>query len=108
MTWLTLVCRFRFIRAGAGGRIRHIRFDRTMATPAVTAKVLRFVDGQKILLNSLGQNFPAGNFDSFEETLDGLTSHDVENKKLVLDQVKIALTFPFFVHYFCFRYFGSF
>jgi len=39
------------------------------------------------LLNSLGQNFPAGNFDSFEETLDGLTSHDVENKKLVLDQI---------------------
>ena len=70
-----------------------------MATPAVTAKVLRFVDGQKILLNSLGQNFPAGNFDSFEETLDGLTSHDVENKKLVLDQVEITIIFPLLFSY---------
>ena len=59
-----------------------------MVTPA---KVLKFSEGQKQLLGSLKQNFKDENFGNFEKTFDSLVSHDTENKKLVLDQVRVMV-----------------
>jgi len=60
---------------------------------ATTTKVMRFAEGQKQMLNSLKQNFSQkteegeSSFNNFETLLESLTSMDLENKKLVLDQV---------------------
>jgi len=50
-------------------------------------KVLKFSDAQKQLLASLKLTFKEESFASFEKTFDSLVSHDLENKKLVLDQI---------------------
>jgi len=50
--------------------------------------VLKFSEGQKQLLSSLNHAFfKEEKFSSFEKTFEGLASHDLENKKLVLDQI---------------------
>ena len=48
---------------------------------------MKFSDAQKQMLASMKQSFAAESFGSFEETYESLMSRDVENKKLVLDQV---------------------
>ena len=56
----------------------------------MAAKLMRFAEGQKQMLNSLRQNFSQdaeGSFTNFETVLEGLTTRDIDNKKLVLDQV---------------------
>lgn len=50
-------------------------------------KVLKFSEGQKQLLASLKVAFKEENFSTFDKTCDSLASHDLENKKLVLDQI---------------------
>ena len=62
---------------------------------ATTTKVMRFPEGQRQMLNSLKQNFSQqtegeSSFNNFETLLESLTSMDLENKKLVLDQVSLA------------------
>ena len=59
----------------------------------MAAKLMRFAEGQKQMLNSLRQNFSQdaeGSFTSFETVLEGLATRDIDNKKLVLDQVRTA------------------
>ena len=56
----------------------------------MAAKLMRFAEGQKQMLNSLRQNFSQdaeGSFTNFETVLESLTTRDIDNKKLVLDQV---------------------
>ena len=56
----------------------------------MAAKLMRFAEGQKQMLNSLRQNFSQdaeGSFNNFETVLESLTTRDIDNKKLVLDQV---------------------
>ena len=50
-------------------------------------RVMKFSDAQKQMLASMKQSFAAESFAAFEETYESLMSRDVENKKLVLDQV---------------------
>ena len=60
------------------------------AQAVMAAKLMRFAEGQKQMLNSLRQNFSQdaeGSFTNFETVLEGLTTRDTDNKKLVLDQV---------------------
>ena len=62
----------------------------TVAQAVMAAKLMRFAEGQKQMLNSLRQNFSQdteGSFTNFETVLEGLTTRDIDNKKLVLDQV---------------------
>ena len=54
-------------------------------------KLMRFSEGQKLMLNSLRENFSEekeGSFSNFETVLEGISTRDQENKKLVLDQVR--------------------
>ena len=56
----------------------------------MAAKLMRFAEGQKQMLNSLRQNFSQdteGSFTNFETVLESLTTRDIDNKKLILDQV---------------------
>ena len=56
----------------------------------MATKLMRFAEGQKQMLNSLSQNFSQdaeGSFTNFETVLEGLTTRDTDNKKLILDQV---------------------
>ena len=60
------------------------------AQAVMAAKLMRFAEGQKQMVNSLRQNFSQdaeGSFTNFETVLEGLTTRDSDNKKLVLDQV---------------------
>jgi len=50
-------------------------------------RVIKFSDAQRQLLASLKVNFNAESFANFEETFENLLSRDVENKKLILDQI---------------------
>ena len=57
----------------------------------MATKLMRFAEGQKQMLNSLRQNFSQdaeGSFADFEIVLEGLITRDIDNKKLVLDQVR--------------------
>ena len=68
----------------------------------MAVKLMRFAEGQKQMLNSLRQNFSQdaeGSFTNFETVLEGLTTRDSDNKKLVLDQViSVAVSMELFFH----------
>jgi len=49
--------------------------------------VIKFSEAQKQLLAALRANFKTDSFAFFEETFESLLSKDVENKKLILDQI---------------------
>ena len=60
----------------------------------MAAKLMKFAEGQKQMLNSLRQNFSQeaeGSFTNFETFLEGLATRDTDNKKLVLDQVRHSI-----------------
>ena len=60
----------------------------------MAAKLMKFAEGQKQMLNSLRQNFSLeaeGSFTNFETFLEGLATRDTDNKKLVLDQVRHSI-----------------
>lgn len=48
---------------------------------------MRFSEAQKQMLASIKQSFETQSFDDFEKTYESLETKDVENKKLILDQV---------------------
>jgi len=50
-------------------------------------RVIKFSEAQKQLLAALRVNFKTDSFAFFEETFESLLSKDVENKKLILDQI---------------------
>ena len=89
---------------GSSNNIQHYATLTLQTTPlttdrmaATTTKVMRFAEGQKQMLNSLKQNFSQkteegeSSFSNFETLLESLTSMDLENKKLVLDQVSLTV-----------------
>ena len=78
----------------------------------MAAKLMKFAEGQKQMLNSLRQNFSLeaeGSFTNFETFLEGLATRDTDNKKLVLDQVQSPnAILPSVVINQIFRFSGSF